>query len=144
MAGSGKRLGELPPRYDFILNPYEDLRLSRCPKCERPTHKRKFGLFIVIEGFGSMALGKTCRFCTPCDLVMVHQDELEHELAVTFEARDPGVIGNEYVVFGTVDKKIWRKNLEGEAGGAVDPLAHMADFKKELTLGYDPGGWRPA
>lgn len=134
-------MGKLPPRHDFILNSYEDLRLSKRPKRDRPTHKRKFALFIVVEGFGPMALGKTSRFCTPCDLVMVHQDELEHELAIAFEDRDPGVIGNEYAVLGTVDKKVWRKNLEGEAG-AADALGHMADFKKEFTLGYDSGGWR--
>lgn len=142
MGRSRERLGKLPPRHKLIRNPYEDLRLSKCPRCNRRTHKRKFALFVAVEGFGPIVLGKTCRFCTPCDLVMVHQDELEHELAVAFEARAPDVVGNEYAVLGTVDKKIWRKNLEGEAGGAVDPLAHVADFKKELTLGYDPGGWR--
>lgn len=144
MAGSKKRLGKQPSRHDFILNPYEGLRLSKCPKCDRPTHKRKFALFIAVDGFGPIALGKTCRFCTRCDLLMVHQDELEHELAVAFEARAPDVIGNEYAVLGTVDKRVWRKSLEGEAGGDVDPMAHVSDFKKELTLGYDPGGWRPA
>lgn len=144
MAGNEQRLGKLSPRHDFVLNPYDDLRLSKCPKCERPTHKRKFALFIAVDGFGPMALGKTCRFCTPCDLVMVHQGELEHELAVALEAREPGVIGNDYAVLGTISKKVWRENLKGEAEGAADPLAHMADFKKELMLEYDPEGWHPA
>ncbi len=142
MAETGKRLGKLPPRYKFILNPHDDLRLSKCPICERPTHMRKFALFIVVEGAGPMVLGKTCRFCTPCDLVMVHQDELEHELVVAFEPRNPDAIGNDYMVFGTMDKKVWRKSLEGEA--IPDPLSHVADFEKELDLHYDPGGWRPA
>lgn len=100
-----KRFGKLPPRHDFILNPYDDLRLSKCLKCDRPTHMRKFALLIVIDEFGTMVLGKTCRFCTPCDLLMVHQDELEHELVVALERRAPEVMGNEYMVFGTVDKK---------------------------------------
>ncbi len=144
MAKDEKRLGKLPPRHDFILNPYDDLRLSKCPKCDRPTHMRKFALFVVVDGYGPMLLGKTCRFCTPCDLLMVHQDELEHELVVALEPRAPEVIGNEYVVFGTVDKKVWRKGLEGDPAQLDEILDHTADFKKELGLGYDPGGWRSA
>jgi hypothetical protein len=138
-----KRFGKLPPRHDFILNPYDDLRLSKCPKCDRPTHMRKFALLIVIDEFGTMVLGKTCRFCTPCDLLMVHQDELEHELVLALEPRAPDVIGNEYMVFGTVDKKLWRKRLKSGGGEIGDILNHAADFKKELNLEYDPGGWRP-
>lgn len=144
MAKDKKRLGKLPPRHDFILNLYDDLRLSKCSKCERPTHMRKFALFIYVDGFGPMALGKTCRFCTPCDLLMVHQDELEHELAISFESRAPDVIGNEYMVLGTMDKKVWRKGLESDPIALGDVFDHMADFKKELVLDYEPGGWRPA
>src|SRR5215210_4340089 len=82
-----ERLGKLPPRYSFILNPYPDERLSKCPKCDQRTHLRKFALFILVDGFGPMVLGKTCRFCTPCELLIVHQDELEHELVVALEPR---------------------------------------------------------
>lgn len=138
-----KRLGKLPSRHGFILNPYEDLRLSKCPKCDRATHMRKFALLVVIDEFGTMVLGKTCRFCTPCDLLMGHQDELEHELVVALEPRAPDVIGNEYVVFGTVDKKSWSKGLEGNPAQLGDIFDHAAGFKKELNLEYDPGGWRP-
>ena len=142
MVRNETRLGKLPPRYKYILNPFDDLRLSKCPICERPTHMRKFALFIAVEGTDPIVLGKTCRYCTPCELIMVHQDELEHELAIVFERRDPRAIGNDYMVFGTMDKKVWRKNLEG--AGLSDPLAHMADFEEVLDLHYDPGGWRPA
>ena len=142
MAGDEKRSSKPPPRYKYVLNPYDDLRLSKCPICERPTHMRKFALFIVVDGFGPMVLGKTCRFCTPCDLVMVHQDELEHELVLASESREPGATGNDYAVVGTIDKKVGRKSLEGQE--IADPLAHAADFEEELVLGYDPGGWRPA
>ncbi len=53
------------------------------------------------------------------------------------------MIGNEYIGFGTMDKKVWRKSLKGNALRTADPLEHVADFKKELVLNYDPGGWRP-
>ena len=53
------------------------------------------------------------------------------------------MIGNEYMVFGTVDKKFWRKGLKGDPTQLGDILDHAADFKEELNLEYDPGGWRP-
>src|SRR4051794_17148071 len=69
-------LGNLPPRYSFILNPHSDIRLTRCPKCERLTHPRKFALFVHVEEWGGVVLGYTCRYCTRCELIIVHQDEL--------------------------------------------------------------------
>ena len=27
------RMGKLKPRYSFLLNPYTDVRLSKCPRC---------------------------------------------------------------------------------------------------------------
>ncbi len=89
-------------------------------------------------------LGKTCRFCARCELVIVHGDELEHELAVALEARAPAAIGNEYGVLGTVDRKVWRKGLGGDTEDlGNDLLDHIADFKRELELKYEPGGWYP-
>jgi len=71
-----ERIGKLAPRYTFLLNPYSDVRLSKCPRCGRPTHSRKFALFVHVEGFGPLVLGKTCRYCTHCELVIAHRDEL--------------------------------------------------------------------
>ncbi|HEX6711467.1 MAG TPA: hypothetical protein VF068_14140 [Rubrobacter sp.] len=100
-------------------------------------------LFIYIVGFGPMALGKTCRFCTLCELIVVHQDELERELTTTLESRAPAVIGNEYMILGTMDRKVWRRCLEDAPTVTGDIFDHIADFKKELELEYDPGGWSP-
>jgi hypothetical protein len=33
--------------------------------------------------------------------------------------------------------------LKGDPTQLGDILDHAADFKKELNLEYDPGGWRP-
>lgn len=143
MAG-GKRIGKLPPRYSFLLNPHTETRLSRCPRCERKTHPRKFALLIVVDGSGPLALGKTCKFCTPCDLIMCHQDELEYELTIALEPHNPEAIGNEYAVFGTVSRKVWRRGLEGEGMDTGDAREHVADFEREFDLHYDPGGWRPS
>ena len=139
-----KRIGKLPPRYSFILNPYVDERLSKCPKCRRPTHNRKFALFIHIYDWGPMVLGKSCRYCTPCELIMAHKDELESELGHTFSSMAPDVVGNAYLVLGNVDKKVWKRSLEGNGLDLQEILGHMADFNKVLRLEVEPGGWYPA
>lgn len=138
------RVGRLPPRYGFILNPHAGTRLSKCPLCERHTHPRKFAFLIHIDGWGPMALGKTCKYCSRCELIMMHQDELEAELTFSFSTLAPEVIGNEYLVVGTIEKRVWEKGIKGEAPEVGNVLKHVADFKKVYDLEYDPGGWYPA
>ena len=104
-----RRFGKLPPRYLFALNPYQDVRFSKCPRCDKLTYLRKFPLLIHIDGFGLMALGKTCRYCSKCELIIVHQDELESILAAFFAQKAPEAIGKEYLVLGTENKKFGSK-----------------------------------
>jgi hypothetical protein len=139
-----KSIGEQPPRYLFLLNPYSDIRLSKCPKCEKLTHPRKFALLIDIKGWGPLALGKTCRYCSPCELIIVHQDELEAELAHSLAALAPESIGKDYLVLGTLDKKTWRKGVEEGGQTLGEALKQVAEFKEVLQLHVEPGGWRPA
>lgn len=75
---------------------------------------------------------------------MVHQDELESLLAYSFSSLAPEIIGNDYLVIGTVDKKVWKKGLEGKEEGLGDMLKHIADFKRVYDLHVEPGGWYPA
>lgn len=139
-----KRIGKLPPRYSFLLNSYKDERLSKCPNCKQPTRLRKFALFITIKDWGFTILGFTCRFCPKCDLIMAHQYDLEQELANHFESISPDIIGNDYMVLGTVDMKVWRQGLK-HGGINIDMvLNHTADFKKYFDLIVEPGGWFPA
>ena len=137
------RIGELPPRYSFMLNPHTEVRLSKCPKCEKLTHLRKFALFIHVDKWGPMALGKTCRYCSRCEMIMVHQGELEAQLAHSFSQIAPEVIGNDYMVLGTIEKKVWQEGLQGRGKQVAEMLNHVADFKKEYDLEYEPGGWYP-
>lgn len=139
-----KRLGKLPARYSFILNPYTDVRLSKCPKCERPTHPRKFPLFIHVDGWGPLLLGKTCRYCTRCELIIAHKDEMDAEMAHSLARLAPEAVGREYLVLGTIDRKVWQQGLRGEGPPLAEALEHVADFKKVLELHVEPGGWRPA
>src|SRR5262245_29709248 len=104
-------IGKLAPRYAFILNPYSDVRLSKCPRCNRPTHPRKFALLIHVRKYGPLVLGKTCRYCARCELIAAHQDELEAELTLSLARLAPEAVGSDYLVLGTMDKKVWQQGL---------------------------------
>ena len=134
-------IGELAPHYSYMLNPRSEVRLSKCPKCGKLTHLRKFALLIHIEAWGVLALGKTCRYCSPCELIMVHQDELEAQLAQSFSRIAPEVIGKAYRVLGTMEKKVWQEELSGRGQLLAEMLKHVAEFKKVYALEYEAGGW---
>jgi hypothetical protein len=137
------RFGQLPPRYRFALNPWTDYRAARCPRCNGLTHPRKFALLIHVDSDELRVLGKTCKYCSKCEFIIAHQDEIEAELAAHFEQMRPNVIGNDYRVLGTVERKAWREGLaQPKAHDQV--LAHTADFKEYLEIEYQPGGWYPA
>ncbi len=136
-----KKFGKLKPRYSLILNQYKDFRASKCIKCDKPTFLRKFALLIHIEEGGLITLGKTCRYCAKCELIVIHQDELEAELAYKFESLMPEVIGNDYFIIGTVDKKFWQKQLSGDSASFEELVNNSADIKKYLDFQYQPAGW---
>jgi hypothetical protein len=139
-----RSIGKLRPRYSFILNPYRDARLSKCPKCERLTYLRKFALFIHVDKWGPIVLVKTCRYCARCELIVAHQDELEAELAHSLAKFAPEAVGSEYLVLGTMDKKVWKQGLHGADLQLADSLDHVAQFKRVLDLKIEGGGWGPA
>ena len=74
---------------------------------------------------------------------MVHQDELEEQLAHSLTQIAPEAIGNEYVVLGTIEVKAWREGLRGREKQPAALLQHIADFKNVYELEYEPGGWYP-
>jgi hypothetical protein len=144
-------LGLLPPLYHFALNPYP-LRFSRCPDCKNRTGTRKLPLLICIKPSHWLLLNFTCRYCPRCDQLVCHQDALEHVMATLFEQRDPSVIGNEYFVFGTVEKGAWKEGLAHPTSPAeMVPCLH--DFKsyREIRMtvgglfkvGQEPPHWTP-
>lgn len=137
------RLGKLPPRYVFALNPHSDYRATRCPKCDRPTTSRKFALMIHVDPQHLVALGKTCRYCPKDELIIAHQDELEALLAQLFTERDPSVIGNNYLVVGTVEREAWHEGLTTEKTMS-EMFEHLADFRDYIKIEYEPGGWYPS
>lgn len=130
--------GTLRPRYRFALNPFPEVRWSRCPRCEKLTHGRNFPLLIHLDGLGLLTLGKTCRYCTPCEFIIADQLELEEQLAIVCDERGfPEAVGNPYVVFATVQLGFWKQTLE-QHGMALDDLrANAADIKEHHQL-FDP------
>ena len=133
MARKQQRLGKLPPRYRFALNPFPEVRWSKCPRCDRLTFNRKFPLMIFVDGHGPVVIGKTCRYCAKCEFIVAHQHELEDELAYMFSQRKPEVLGNDYFVMAVVERETWRKSLESPAG-LEDMLRHTSDIKQRFTL----------
>jgi hypothetical protein len=135
-----RRLGKLPPMYRFILNPHAETRVSKCPSCEQRMHQRKVPLFIHVDPVIPVILGYTCRYCPECDLLVAHQDEIEHLLANLFAERDPSAIGSDYLVMGTVERPLWREGMKIDKG-IGELLENLHDFKEVLQLGYQPAGW---
>lgn len=138
---SKKTLGKHPPRYTFILNPYVEYKASKCPSCKKQTYARKFPLLILMKNTHPIALGLTCKYCTRCELIIAHRNELESELCIIFRSIDPESIGNEYFVAGTIDRRQWKKNI-GKSTKVQTILEHASEFKTLLNLKVSHGGWR--
>jgi hypothetical protein len=136
-----KQLGKQPPRYSFFLNPYEDARFTRCPRCNAKTRTRKVPLVIHVDPLNPVALNKTCRYCDVCDLLIVHQDELEAQLAHLFASHGPEVIGNDYLVIGTFDRPTWKQGRQTTLT-IQEMVDELHDFREVLR--FEPvGGWMP-
>lgn len=136
------RMGSRLPQYVLALNPYPAQRFTSCPRCAVATRVRKVPLVIHVEGAGLLVLRKSCRLCPACELLVVHQKELEALIpAACPSAAAPGR-RLEYLVLGTIDGHLWR---QGRArGGTIDELtAHMVDFRGEAALEVILGGWHP-
>lgn len=130
---SPKRLGKRPPRYRFLLNPFRDRRFAICPNCDQRTLLRKVPLVVHVDPINPVAINKSCRYCPTCDLLIAHQDEVERELAALFSRRTPKLVGNGYLVIGTLDRDVWKR-------GVAEPLAiqemveQLHDFVEVLEL----------
>ena len=134
------RMGALPPRYSFVLNPYADYRGTSCPGCKAKTRVRKIPLVIHVDGAGLLILRKTCRLCFNCQTLIAHQAEIES--AIKTSAGQAAATTPDYLVLGTVGPRVWRQGLSGDV--RIDELVRdMADFKAQLQIKYTAGGWYP-
>jgi uncharacterized C2H2 Zn-finger protein len=106
------QLGKNPQRHHFILSPYSEERFASCPRCDGLTEQRKFPLVIHVEPRNPVAINKTCCYCPRCDLIIAQKDELEAQLAILFEEQNPALIGNDYLVLGTLDPGDWERGRQ--------------------------------
>lgn len=136
-------IGKLLPRYTFVLNPYAEYRFTRCPGCKQKMRQRKLPLFIHVDPMNPVALNYTCRYCPDCDLLLAHQDQIESHLARVFAQYDPSLIGNDYMVLGTMERQAWRESMK-EPKAISEMLEHVHGFKELQTVRVQPGGWYPA
>jgi len=137
-----RRIGALSPRYSLAINPYPGVRFTACPECGSTTHVRKLPLAIHVDQFGMVILRKTCRLCTDCDMVIVHQDELEL-LIGRLRSVGHSIGRRDYLLLGTVDPKVWRRGLTG--GVSIDEVVQqMADFRKHMQIEQTGYGWEPS
>lgn len=138
------QFGGLAPKYNFALNPYPDLRVSRCPLCEKKTGQRKIPLLIHVDPMYLIALNYTCRYCKTCELLVGNKNAIEHLLAEIFYETDSYAVGNEYLIIGTVEKKDWREGMHHPKDLAeVQPQA--SDFAKYYgEMRVSRHGWYPA
>ena len=133
------KFGKRSRRYVFFLNPYTDARFTSCPKCGRKTRQKKLPLAIHVDKGGLIALNKTCRHCPGCELLIAHQDEIESNLASLFDTLAPEVIGNDYLVVGTLDRPNWKRGVLGQTT-LEQTIGSLLDFKDmvrfELSRGW--------
>lgn|GEM_PF-618536 len=135
------RLGNLPPLYNFFLNPYADARFSRCPQCEGKTGQKKVPLLIHVDPHYPVNLNYTCRYCAKCDILIAHRDEIENFLAQIFATLAPEAIGHDYLVMGTTDRNYWKDGVDNPRP-PTDTLENLHDFKDYLNFDRI-GGWSP-
>jgi hypothetical protein len=133
------QLGKQPPRYRFFLNPYQDVRFTRYPQCDGKTLLRKLPLVIHVDPMQVVSLNKTCRSCPHCDLLIAHQNEVEHFLASVFSEEKPEVVGNDDLIIGTLDRPAWKRGMQHHMI-LQEMLEELHAFKEVVTFKLT-GGW---
>jgi hypothetical protein len=121
-----------PARHYFFLNPYQDCAFTKCPKCDNKTKVRKYPLVIHIDPEQILNLNKTCKYCTECDLIIVKQVDIEALMTACLEKERPSIIGNDYLVIGTLNRSDWRDSQEKSVTSVVMEKVHP--FKNMLSF----------
>ena len=140
-SNSGAQLGVLPPRYAFLLHGDVGDRFTRCPRCSARTRLRKLALVVHVEhsaGARLVMLGKSCRLCVMCEVLIAHEQEITPLLVASgVAALNPAP---NYLVLGTVATRVWRAGIARDV--SLEAVKEsMADFKEYLRVDVTPGGW---
>jgi hypothetical protein len=92
-----------------------------------------FSLVIHVSPHSTMVLEKMCRFCDSCDLLIVHQDQLEQQLTTQFLTINPEAIGNDYHVAGTLERAEWSQGKQ-DSSSFERLREYPHDFKEGITF----------
>jgi len=94
---------------------------------------RKHPFFIHIDPDQPLILNMTGKYCPKCDLLILHQDKLDELLTAAMMQHDPTVIGNNYLVVGTVERKGWRESQKNPRNLEI-VFDNLHDFKEVVTF----------
>lgn len=136
------RFGKRPPKYRFFLNHYREYRFTTCPQCDRIMKVRKHPFLVHVDPKQLAMLNMSARYCPNCDLLILHQDNLEEMLVAALLPHNPDVIGNEYLVLGTVERRVWREARK-QKDGAQTSLDNLHDFKEVVLVEVEGPRWLP-
>ena len=136
----GLGITQNPEKYYLFLNPYEEHRFTKCPKCEQKTKVRKFPLVITIEPKTLFLLNKNCKFCEKCQLIIARKQEVESFMAFQFTSVNPEIVGNDYLVIGTLERKDWQASTRGLIS-SKEMLERVMLFKNHLEFEVIPPRW---
>ena len=129
-------------RYFLFLNPYLKHAFTRCPKCTIKTRVRKYCLVIHINPHHFISLNKTCRYCPHCDLIIVKKLDLEHVLSGICEQNCPEIIGNDYFIFGTMERREWKKGQQQNMlFNSKKLMEYTNPFKDVWHFEVEPAKW---
>lgn len=127
-------------KHKFFLNPYSDCAFTKCPKCDTKTKIRKFILVINIKPQKLFLLNKQCKYCTKCDLIIVKKQEIESLMTASMIKENPQIIGNNYLVIGTLERQDWKQGNQGLLS-SKEIIERVYVFEDEWEFEVIPAGW---
>ena len=89
-----------------------------------------------------LLLNKQCKYCPSCDLIITKQSELKHLLTTSFSQINSEIIGNNYLVMGTAEKKVWKERNKQQMEPS-EIIERMYAFNDVLKFNVIPAGWYP-
>jgi hypothetical protein len=133
------------PRYFFYLNPHQQYAWTKCPKCDNKTKVRKYYLMIhygeKARQYNQMfSLGKTCKFCPYCELIIANKWEVEDLLAQMLGQLGKKFDPKNYFIFGTTDRVDWKTGMR-EATAPGKALEQAYPFRNVWDFEIRPAGW---
>ena len=133
--------GRLPPQYRFALNVDLDARFTRCPQCKQKMKQRRLPLIVHVEPRYLSVFVQTCRYCPDCDLLIAHADLLGAQMLNWFGEYDSSVLGNEYLVIGTMEGEAWNKHRR-ESRFIDEEMGDVHDFAAVVRIEGHVGNWQ--